>query len=110
MQTMSWTYSGFWRRFAALVIDTILLAIGIAIPLALARVQATDPRYRWVGLIVPWLYFAWLESSVQQATLGKRAVGIKVTDVAGHRIGFGRATGRYFGKILSSVTLFVGYL
>jgi uncharacterized RDD family membrane protein YckC/Tfp pilus assembly major pilin PilA len=107
---MAWTYSGFWRRFAAFAIDCILLGVGIAVVLMVARVQPTDPRFRWVSLLAPWLYFAWLESSAQQATLGKRAVGIKVTDVAGHRIGFGRATGRYFGKILSSVTLFVGYV
>jgi uncharacterized RDD family membrane protein YckC len=38
------------------------------------------------------------------------AVGIVVTDMNGGRVSFGRATGRYFGKILSSITLFIGYL
>ncbi len=38
------------------------------------------------------------------------ALGIKVTDLNGHRIGFGKATGRYFGKIISAMILFIGFL
>ncbi|MDX6593454.1 MAG: hypothetical protein QOJ13_2650 [Gaiellales bacterium] len=44
------------------------------------------------------------------ATLGRRALGIKVTDVEGNRITFARATGRYFAKILSALTLLIGYI
>jgi uncharacterized RDD family membrane protein YckC len=51
-----------------------------------------------------------MESSVKQATLGKLAIGIIVTDLQGSRITFGRATGRYFGKILSSLILSIGYI
>lgn len=61
----------------------------------------------WIG---GWLYFALMESSGQQGTIGKMALGIKVTDMNGNRIGFGRATGRYFGKIISSLTLTIGYI
>jgi len=45
-----------------------------------------------------------------QATLGKRIVGLKVTDLAGNRIGFGRATGRHFAKMLSSMIMNIGYI
>jgi uncharacterized RDD family membrane protein YckC len=51
-----------------------------------------------------------MESSGSQGTLGKMAVGIKVTDLYGNRIGFGKATGRFFGKIISFFILLVGYL
>jgi uncharacterized RDD family membrane protein YckC len=51
-----------------------------------------------------------MESSENQGTLGKMAMGIKVGDQAGNRISFGNALGRYFGKILSTLLLFVGYL
>ena len=51
-----------------------------------------------------------MESSSWQATLGKRAFGLRVVDETGQRIRFGRATGRYFGKIVSEFLLFVGYL
>jgi uncharacterized RDD family membrane protein YckC len=61
-------------------------------------------------MIVGWLYYALMESSVNQATLGKMALGIKVTDLDGNRISFGRATGRYFGKIVSGMILYIGFI
>jgi len=51
-----------------------------------------------------------MESSESQATLGKRAVSIKVTDMNGNRISFGRATGRDFAKIISGLPLFIGFM
>jgi uncharacterized RDD family membrane protein YckC len=57
-----------------------------------------------------WLYFALMESSSKQGTLGKMALSIMVTDVNGNRITFGRATGRYFGKFLSGLILYIGYI
>jgi uncharacterized RDD family membrane protein YckC len=56
------------------------------------------------------LYYSVMESSPWQATLGKRALGLQVTDLQGRRISFGRATGRYFAKIVSGLTLSIGYL
>lgn len=61
-------------------------------------------------LIVPWLYFAYLESSKNQATLGKMAVRIAVTDMQGNRITFARATLRFFAMSLSFLTLCVGFI
>jgi uncharacterized RDD family membrane protein YckC len=67
-----------------------------------------------VGLLVliamNWLYSAILESSARGATLGKMALGLRVTDVAGRRIGFGRASGRFFAKFLSALILMIGYV
>ncbi len=62
------------------------------------------------GILAGWIYYAALESSVKQATLGKTALSIKVTDMEGNRIGFGRATGRHFAKIISGIILLIGYL
>ena len=56
-----------------------------------------------------WLYFALMESSSKQATLGKMMIGVIVTDTDGNRISFGRASGRFFGKIVSWITLLIGY-
>ncbi len=65
----------------------------------------------WIGLIaVNWLYHALMESSKTQGTLGKMLVGIKVTDMYGNRIGFGKATGRYFAKSFLSSILLIGYI
>ena len=56
------------------------------------------------------LYFALCESSAWQGTLGKLALGIRVTDLQGKRISFPRALGRYFAKILSAIILGIGFL
>lgn len=57
-----------------------------------------------------WLYYAFQEAGQYQATIGKRAMGLIVTDLEGYPITFGRATGRYFAKGLSSMTLGIGYI
>jgi uncharacterized RDD family membrane protein YckC len=51
-----------------------------------------------------------MESSKFGGTLGKMAVGIRVTDLNGNRISFARATGRYFGRIVTNLTLLIGYI
>ena len=61
-----------------------------------------------IALALKWLYYALMESSERQATVGKLALGIKVTDMNGHRISFLNATGRYFGKIISNLIFFIG--
>lgn len=68
-----------------------------------------------IGLIIAiitvrWLYFALMESSKTQGTLGKMILSLKVTDMEGNKISFGRATGRHFGKILSGLILNIGYI
>ena len=67
------SYAGFWIRFAALLIDQIVLVIGIVV---LARIfggaLSQGPRLLGMDLVVPWLYYAGMESSAQQATLGDR--------------------------------------
>jgi len=60
--------------------------------------------------VVHWAYRSAFHSSEWQATIGKRAVGIQVTDLQGRRITFGHATGRYLAEFLSAVTLGIGYV
>jgi len=96
-------HAGFWRRVAAFILDGLIL-----IPLALlALIPIIGVIFFYVGR---WLYFALMESSSWQATLGKRAMGIKVTDEHGGPISFGRATGRYFGGFVSYIIFYVGYM
>lgn len=118
-------YAGFWIRLAAYLIDSIVVQIASSILMFifmgsffLNPESAEDPE-ALMGRILPmyvilivgsWLYYALMESSAQQGTLGKMAVGIKVTDMDGARISFGNATGRFFGKIISGIILFVGYI
>lgn len=121
-------YAGFGRRFVAFIIDAVLTSItssvlggivGGVLGALLAQQMATNPRGMTsflsvigslIGFLVQWLYFAFFESSRQQATPGKLVMGLKVTDLQGNRISFGRATGRNFGKIVSALILFIGYI
>lgn len=114
-------YAGFWERFGAAFIDGLILGvIGLVLGLILDRPRDayTDTSVyslyfttsNYIGIVINWLYYALQESGPSQATIGKRALGIKVTSVDGGRISFGQATGRYFAKILSTVILLIGYL
>lgn len=106
-------YAGFWRRFAAYAIDYVLVLLGSAVLGAgaqLAGVAGDGTQLSLAVLAGYFLYCALLESSALQATLGKRALGIKVVDRHGERIGFGRAAARFAAKLLSVFTLLLGYL
>jgi uncharacterized RDD family membrane protein YckC len=98
-------YAGFWKRFLAWLIDQIVFSIPASIVFTF-----TGPMAPFIVLIGFWIYCAVLESSEKQATLGKMALHIIVTDINGNKIGFGRATGRFFAKILSGIILFIGYI
>ena len=125
-------YAGFWLRFVALLIDFIVLGFAGAIltlPFGagfglhgLLRGRAFGSPEDLVGAtglvfkviiirtILNWLYYALLESSEWRGTLGKKALGLEVTDLNGNRIDFARASGRFFAKILSTLILFIGYI
>ena len=112
-------YASFGRRLGAFAVDALLVyavlfGLGAA---ALTRGWNTAAvQAALLVLVYPvvlgagWLYWAGLESSGWQGTLGKRAFGLTVTDLSGARISFGRATGRYFGKLVSGMTFYLGFL
>jgi uncharacterized RDD family membrane protein YckC len=100
-------YGGFWIRLVAAIIDGIILAI---VQFILNLFIDDFTARNLVNGVVGWLYSAGLESSAQQATIGKRAMGLQVTDLSGDRISFLRATGRYFAKILSVLIFFIGFI
>jgi uncharacterized RDD family membrane protein YckC len=63
-----------------------------------------------VTILAAWFYFAVLQSSPWQATLGKKAVGLYVCDIEGHRLTFSPAIGRNFTKCLSTLSVGIGYM
>jgi uncharacterized RDD family membrane protein YckC len=116
-------YAGFWLRFVAIFIDGIILSplVFICFGIYMAATAASDQSTRialdgvmfvcgLIFLVGHWLYFALQESSPRQATLGKQLMGIQVTDRQGKRIRFGQATGRYFAKIVSGFTFYIGFM
>jgi uncharacterized RDD family membrane protein YckC len=124
-------YAGFWRRFWAYLLDGLILFVISGFVYTLVFVIAFSVLHRFNGIsplyidnayygdtvghvfsfVVPWLYYAFMESSTKQATLGKMAFEIYVTDLEGNRIAFARATARYFCMIfISGITLGIGYV
>jgi len=107
-------FAGFWTRVAAYIVDYVILVVAIVILAMATRAAArSDAATASITLLlylaVPWLYTALFESGPSQATPGKLALQVKVTDLQGRRIGFGRATARYFAEWITGLTFGVGY-
>jgi uncharacterized RDD family membrane protein YckC len=97
-------YGGFWIRLAAWAIDFLVTAIPVGIA------QRVAPPFGLVAALAVLLYYPILESSELQATLGKKACGLFVTDSRGRRISFGRAVLRYIAKFVSALPLGLGFV
>lgn len=114
--------AGLIRRWAALIVDNLILTLAFygLLFLLLLTVMSGLARGEIGGalalLMLPLyyvcagLYYALQESSRHQATLGKRAFGIKVTDGRGQRLRLGQALGRWFAAALSYLTFYIGFL
>jgi len=135
----STNYAGFWLRFVAYIIDYIIVytvqsfvllpifaALGFgfattpglfddsmsteeAIGLFAALASIASVTFL-ITLTIQVLYFSFMESSKYQATVGKIALGLKVTDMEGNKLDFGKALLRNLGKIVSSMILGIGYI
>jgi len=130
-------YAGFWERVAAYLIDGLILGIPFGIVVIaliftfggfgmLLHRSPVDPRAAFalmapmfmvffLGMfffvLLQWLYFAGLESSARQATIGKSVMSLRVTNIEGRRLSFGHATGRFFAKIVTGMIPFaIGYI
>ena len=118
----NFVYGGFWARFLASIVDAIVTIIifGVILVIFFAIMFALQPGPEVAGIgvlaiqilfqVLGWLYYALQESSNSGATVGKQLMGLRVLDLRGQKISFGRATGRYFAKIPSSMLLMIGFL
>jgi uncharacterized RDD family membrane protein YckC len=117
-------YAGFWFRAFALAIDFFIVCftVGPTVVEPILIKNQVGKAFRDVlnftnggsrqslALLlllhlILWLYYASFESSRWQATPGKKLMGLTVTSLTGQRISFARASGRYFGKLLSQFLL-----
>jgi uncharacterized RDD family membrane protein YckC len=124
-------YAGFWLRFLAYLIDSVIILIPMSAIYGVlyyfasrsslidegsmhgarsATSIGTIVLLAVVPALLALLYLAVMESSECQATFGKLALGLKVTDLQGNRISFCRAIGRELGKIVSSQTFCIGFI
>jgi uncharacterized RDD family membrane protein YckC len=127
-------YAGFWVRTVAFVIDSVVVFVAqslLQVALGLQnqsftdlesmRQYLSDPQvmtgwllFTVLAILWQWLYYAFMEASSKQGTLGKMAMGLAVTDLEGRRLTFARASGRFLGKgvanVLAGVVLLVASL
>ena len=94
--------AGFWWRALALWLDYIIIGMIVGL-------LAMIGFWPFV-IIVWWLYYAVSESSRWQATPGKRAVGLIVVTENYETLTFARASGRFFGMILSYMICCIGFI
>jgi uncharacterized RDD family membrane protein YckC len=104
-------YGGFWIRFLAYIVDSAIVTIafiGVLLGLTLMGLELFAPSF--IYFLFGVLYFALMQSSTRQATIGKALCGLKVTDAGGERISLPRALAREVAKIISTLTLLIGYV
>ena len=131
-------FAGFWLRLVAYLLDSAVIGFAVTVlfvpffflmggvamleTLPRGHAERDDPAQFMafmslmltlvaLGSVAKWLYFAYLESGEKQATWGKQALGLYVTDLTGQRITFGRATGRFFAKFVTGlIPLGIGFI
>jgi len=93
-QPSSLDYGSLFSSLFGSSLDSLILSMAEAVVILLA---------------IRWIYFAYMESSPRQATLGKAALGLVVIDGGSRRLSFARATGRWLGKLVSWATFGLGF-
>ncbi|RZK55023.1 MAG: RDD family protein [Pedobacter sp.] len=117
-QTAPQYFASFDQRLMASVIDYFLLLICYVAIVLIAYLFVDQKMFRigtalFLLILVPVakiIYSSIAEASIKQATIGKRLMDIKVTDLNGSRLTLGNSIGRNLGKIISNATLGIGYL
>ncbi|KPA19609.1 serine/threonine protein kinase [Candidatus Magnetomorum sp. HK-1] len=106
-------YAGFWKRSFAFCIDYLLIfAAGIIITLVLNMnsIYVKDEELGFLIIFLSLVYFATMECSNTQGTIGKITLGIRVTDIQGEKISFWRSVGRNVCKYFSSLLFCIGFI
>ena len=115
-------YAGFWRRLIAYAVDALIVGVPLMIIGRLTgsvvlqqnasgvEAYTTSTPFAIFAGLASIAYFVWQESSDKQATIGKSVMGLKVTNLQGGRISMAQALIRYFGKFLSSIIFYIGFI
>lgn len=93
-------YAGWWMRFAGALIDGIVTGIAGLILV----------RGRYYGVVIDFLYHWLLIAYWGGQTLGKKALGIKITRPDGSPVDLGTAAARSAMRIVSGLALALGFL
>ncbi len=118
-ETVVVRYAGFWRRVVAWAIDFISLTGFNVLLMILFGVRITEseivgassqPAIDWIMGFTYWLYYTLMPCSKYQGTLGKMALGIRITDLDGNRIGYLRSCGRLLAEFVSAIVMGIGFI
>jgi len=111
-------FAGFDQRWMASALDWFMVSLVIVFLGVIALLFISEKSTQIIiavsvlGIIpiANFIYHIIMEASAKQGTYGKQILKIKVTDLQGERIAFAQSLGRNLAKILSVLTLFMGYL
>ena len=117
-QTAPQYFASFDQRLLASVIDYFFLVLGYVIFILVIFIFIAEKAERiLIGIsllplipIAKFVYSSFAEASAKQATIGKRLLDIKVTDLMGQRVALSVSFGRNLAKVVSVFPLFFGYL
>jgi uncharacterized RDD family membrane protein YckC len=123
-------YGTVQQRILAFIVDVMILLVAIGILEAVgipvfddfrtvdvvvdgATETQTKIEYSVTGIVVTlaliWGYYVGFEVSKYEATPGKIAMALRVTDLEGRRVGVIRSSIRHFAKLLTLATLSIGF-
>jgi uncharacterized RDD family membrane protein YckC len=110
---------GFWMRFVALIIDGVVTTALTSVLIALFTDSTPNDYFFGTSNSVEGvdllgfgieLFYAPTLIAIWATTVGKRAFSAYVVRPDGSPVGFWRALGREFAKILSALILFIGFI
>lgn len=105
------TYAGFWRRAGAMMVDSIIYSVLLALILGPKYVDSSVMSFEGIvsnGIALSLTIFLWVR---YLGTPGKLLLGCQVVDVnTGERITVKQAMIRYLGYFVSILTLGIGFL
>jgi len=121
-------YAGFWIRYLAVIVDSmvlgilavIVLAIGLVLfPIDLGNMGRSQADFLqlvkleglvWLSILLFGAVYETLMIGRYAATLGKMACSLRVVKSDGGPLSYGRSLGRHFAKHLSSFLFGIGYI
>jgi uncharacterized RDD family membrane protein YckC len=120
--TIAFAYGGFWIRLAAWLIDVIILSVArlvLWLPIMgrmLAPQEGLSLAFVGLQMLLNLIDFA-IRIGYETffvgkygATPGKMACGLKIVMPDGSRVSYARALARFFAKIVSYLTIFIGFI
>lgn len=115
LKNLDQPYAGLWKRGIAFLIDFVITIIPLLAIMKLTGLYKLNHEWTGVGinlvqLTLYWLYYSVLQSSAWQGTIGKRALGLTVTDTSGSKISFRQASIRFLWMIVSVLTVGIGFI